>query len=156
MWQQHYLHCPSNLGIDEWLREANWSKCLVLTYKEGATQKFIILKGQQHNWKHKVGRYPAAHLAFHCRWQSKWNMFSGLIVNDTELHSIYSIEFLKVLQQQAITALYHIQYEITSFFRNGNVATDIFLHRQNDNRRVMQNWCKGEIGKARWKKKRLT
>lgn len=41
-------HCPSNLGIDEWLREADWSKCLcclVLTHRDGATQKAII---QQH------------------------------------------------------------------------------------------------------------
>lgn len=68
------LHCPSDLGIDEWLREADWSKCLcclVLTHKDGATQKFIILKGQQHNWKHKPGGYPAAQLAFRCSRQSK-------------------------------------------------------------------------------------
>lgn len=89
----------------------------------------------------------------------KRNMFNGLIVNDTELHSIDSIGFLKVLQQQAITALYHIQFEITSLSCNGNVTTDIFLHRQNDNPtrkilylRVVQNSCKGEIRKARWKK----
>lgn len=59
-------------------------------------------------------------------------MFSGLIVNDTQLHSIDSIELLKVLQQQAITAHYHIQFEKTSFCSNANVAADICLHEPND------------------------
>lgn len=56
-------------------------------------------------------------------------MLSGLIVNDIKLHSIDSIEFLKVLQQQAITALYHIQFEIKSFCSKGNVRTDILPYR---------------------------
>lgn len=59
-------------------------------------------------------------------------MLKGLIVNDAKLHSIDSIEFLQVLLQQAITALYHAQFEKTSFCCNGNVAADIFPNGGND------------------------
>lgn len=60
-------------------------------------------------------------------------MSSELIGNDTKLHSIDSIGFLKVLQQQAIIAFYHILFAITSFCSNGNVTTDIFLHQESEN-----------------------
>lgn len=59
-------------------------------------------------------------------------MLSGLIVKDTKLHSIDSIEFLKVLLQRAITALYHAQFEKTSFCCNGNVVADIFPRGGNE------------------------
>lgn len=58
-------------------------------------------------------------------------------MNDTKLHSIDSIEFLKVLLQQAITALDHAQFENTSFCCNGNVAADIFPHGGTDEPRLI-------------------
>lgn len=66
----------------------------------------------------------------------KLNMLSELAVNDKELHSIDSIEFLNVVQQQAITALYHMQSKITSFCTNGNFVTDIFLRKPNGNSKI--------------------
>lgn len=63
-------HSPSILCINEWPREADWSKCLccfVPMHKDGAAQIFIILKRQQHNCAHIAVGYPAAQLEFHCR-----------------------------------------------------------------------------------------
>lgn len=134
------LHCAPN-GIDQCLREVDWKRRLFLVLTQRTERerertelhKFIILKGQWHYRNHKAGGYPASSpVSIPLLVTIKWNMLSGLIVNDTELHSIDNIEFLKVLQEQAITALYQMQSEI-SFCCNGNVTTDIFPERQNDN-----------------------
>lgn len=70
-------------------------------------------------------------------------MHSRVMVNDTKLHSIDSIEFLKVQQQQAIIALYHIQFEITSFCYNGNATIDIFPGQENENTIILSIAQKG-------------
>lgn len=98
---------------------------LQFLHKAGTEQKSIILKGQQHSWKHKAGGYPAAQLVFHCRWQSKEHAQQ----TNSKWHKIalyWQYWIPEGLQQQAITALYHMQFEITSFCSNGNVITDIF------------------------------